>query len=112
KVSDDGVNFHSLGRLKPARSGWQDYAVPKATYSIPTVKARYFRFVFDPKGTEPGSEDLDGRNGSLLLNWLVCRCSVSHKLINLKGKTDPSGVLVVGLLQRKFLLPFLSINLI
>src|SRR5699024_582817 len=60
KVSDDGVNFHSLGRLKPARSGWQDYAVPEATYSIPTVKARYFRFVFDPKGTEPGSEDLDG----------------------------------------------------
>ncbi len=59
EVSNDGQHFHSIGRLKPARSGWQDFAVPEATFSIPAVKARYYRFVFDPSGTEPGSEDLD-----------------------------------------------------
>ncbi len=60
EVSDDGENFRPITRLKPARSGWQDYAVPYATFSIPTVTARYFRFVYDPAGSEPGSEDLDG----------------------------------------------------
>ncbi|MGH2624553.1 MAG: glycosyl hydrolase, partial [Sphingobacterium sp.] len=57
-VSQDGKNYTFYQQLKPARSGWQDYTYP-VSYSIPEVKAKHFRFVFDPEGTEPGSEDLD-----------------------------------------------------
>ncbi len=57
-VSDDGINFKSIGRLKPARAGWQDTDADN-TYAIEPVTAKYFRFVYDKTGTEPGSEDLD-----------------------------------------------------
>jgi len=58
ETSNDGIAFTKLIRLKPPRHGWQD-AVAEHTYSIPPVTARYFRFVYDKEGTEPGSEDLD-----------------------------------------------------
>lgn len=58
EVSDDGKNFQSLGRLQPPRMGWQDYDAP-STFAIKTTTAKYFRFLFDPEGAEPGSEDLD-----------------------------------------------------
>lgn len=58
EISNDGKNFTSIGRLKPARSGWDDY-LEDNTYSIPEATAKYFRFVYNPEGTEPGSEDLD-----------------------------------------------------
>jgi alpha-L-rhamnosidase len=57
-VSDDGVHFRSVGRLVPPRVGWQDGDAP-VTHSIPTVTAKYFRFVYDKTGAEPGAEDLD-----------------------------------------------------
>lgn len=57
-VSDDGENFHQYTRLEPARSGWQDGDAPYS-YAIPEVTARYFRFIYDKNGTEPGAEDLD-----------------------------------------------------
>ena len=58
EISNDGKSFQSIGRLKPARSGWEDY-LEDNTYSIPEATAKYFRFVYNPDGTEPGSEDLD-----------------------------------------------------
>lgn len=58
-TSSDGRTFHMAMELKPPRSGWADYEVPEATYATGKIKARYFRFVYDPAGTEPGSEDLD-----------------------------------------------------
>ena len=58
EVSDDGVHFHSAGRLTPPRHGWQDGDAP-VTHTIATVTARYFRFVYDKAGSEPGAEDLD-----------------------------------------------------
>lgn len=57
-VSDDGENFRQVYRMESPRHGWQDYE-QNLTYSIPPVTARYFRFKYDPMGTEPGSEDLD-----------------------------------------------------
>jgi len=56
--SDDGENFTSIKRLQPPRSGWQDHD-EDYTSSVPPTKAKYFRFVYDKTGTEPGSEDLD-----------------------------------------------------
>jgi len=56
EISDDGKNFHRVTRLEPPRSGWQDSDADN-TFAIPTVTAKYFRFVYDKTGTEPGAED-------------------------------------------------------
>lgn len=58
ETSNDGVNFTTHTRLVPPRSGWLDLDQPN-TQMIKPVTARYFRFVFDPVGSEPGAEDLD-----------------------------------------------------
>lgn len=58
EVSDDGKNFKQLTRLVPPRHGWQDGDAPITNAIIPAT-ARYFRFVYDKAGSEPGSEDLD-----------------------------------------------------
>jgi len=58
EVSDDGKNFRSLGRLHPPRHGWQDTDAD-VTHAIDPVTARFYRFSYDPAGSEPGAEDLD-----------------------------------------------------
>ena len=58
EVSDDGVTFRRVGRLVPPRHGWED-GDEEVTHTIPAVTARYFRFVYDKAGSEPGAEDLD-----------------------------------------------------
>lgn len=58
QVSDDGINFKNITRLEAPRHGWQD-TEQDYTHSIPVTTARYFRFVYDKEGTEPGAEDLD-----------------------------------------------------
>ncbi len=56
--SNDGTHFTTVMRLEPPRHGWQDTDAD-VTHSIPSTTARYFRFVYDKKDTEPGAEDLD-----------------------------------------------------
>jgi hypothetical protein len=56
--SDDGINFTKVTRLEPPRHGWQD-TDEDVTHSIVPTTAKYFRFIYDKEGTEPGSEDLD-----------------------------------------------------
>jgi len=58
QASDDGVNFKTITRLEPPRHGWQD-TDEDVTHSIPETTAKYFRFVYNKEGSEPGSEDLD-----------------------------------------------------
>lgn len=58
EVSDDGVHFKFHERMVAPRHGWQDMDVHH-THTIKPVTARYFRFVYDVTGTEPGAEDLD-----------------------------------------------------
>jgi hypothetical protein len=58
QVSDDGKTFRTVVRLQAPRHGWQDTDADN-TYAIPSTTAKYFRFVYDVNGTEPGSEDLD-----------------------------------------------------
>lgn len=58
EVSDDGKNFKSVGRLEPPRHGWQDGDAEITNDIVPTT-AKYFRFVYDKTGSEPGAEDLD-----------------------------------------------------
>lgn len=58
QTSNDGVNFKTVTRLEAPRHGWQDTDAD-VTHSTPTTTAKYFRFLYDKTGTEPGSEDLD-----------------------------------------------------
>ena len=57
-AGDDGVNFRLVKRLVPARQGWQDYGFNN-THAIPPTTARYFRFYWNPAGSDPGSEDMN-----------------------------------------------------
>ena len=56
--SNDGKTFSTVTRLQPPRHGWQDWDADY-THSIPATTAKYFRFVYDNMGSEPGAEDLD-----------------------------------------------------
>lgn len=58
KASDDGIHFRLVKRLVPARQGWQDYDFNN-THAIPPTTARYFRFYWNPAGSDPGSEDMN-----------------------------------------------------
>ncbi|MGJ7032232.1 glycosyl hydrolase [Niabella hirudinis] len=58
ECSNDGVHFKRVTRLEPPRHGWQD-TDEDYTFSIPATTAKYFRFVYDKAGSEPGAEDLD-----------------------------------------------------
>ncbi|MCR8666766.1 glycosyl hydrolase [Aestuariibaculum sp. M13] len=57
EIGNDGKTFKSLGRLETPRSGWQDTDA-FYTHSL-FAKAKYFRFVYNPEGSEPGAEDID-----------------------------------------------------
>jgi hypothetical protein len=58
QASDDGVDFKTITRLEPPRHGWQD-TDEDVTHAIPATTAKYFRFIYNKEGSEPGSEDLD-----------------------------------------------------
>ncbi|WP_053058463.1 glycosyl hydrolase [Pedobacter sp. BMA] len=78
ETSDDGINFHPAGRLEAPRHGWQD-TDEDVTHSISPLTARFFRFIYDKKGSEPGAEDLD-----------AAKWKPSLKLINLELSSEAS----------------------
>ncbi|MBQ9571455.1 MAG: DNA-binding protein [Prevotella sp.] len=57
-ASNDGKDYQLIKEIGPARQGWQNTGA-YATYSVPKTTARYYKFHWDPKGSDPGSEDLD-----------------------------------------------------
>ena len=57
-ASDDRDTWRFVREIQPARRGWQDTDA-YSTYSIPATRARYFKFCWNPEGSDPGSEDLD-----------------------------------------------------
>ena len=86
EVSDDGVNFKSLGRLTTPRQGWQDTDA-FYTHSIVPTKAKYFRFVYNPEGTEPGAEDLDPAKWNQGLKVAKIYLSNEPLIDNYQGKS-------------------------
>lgn len=58
QASEDGSHFRTVARLEAPRHGWQDWDQPY-TWSVPATTARWFRFIYNKEGTEPGAEDLD-----------------------------------------------------
>jgi hypothetical protein len=86
EVSDDGKNFKSLGRLTTPRQGWQDTDA-FYTHSIIPTKAKYFRFVYNPEGTEPGAEDLDPAKWNQGLKVAKIYLSNEPLIDNYQGKS-------------------------
>lgn len=85
-VSDDGKTFKDLGRLNPPRHGWQDWGIDY-THSIAPTRAKYFRFQYDPSGSEPGAEDLDAAKWKQSLKVTNIVLSNQAKIENYEGKS-------------------------
>ncbi|HVU98290.1 MAG TPA: glycosyl hydrolase [Puia sp.] len=86
QTSDDGEHFHDIGRLIPPRHGWQDGDAP-ITHSIPTTTARYFRFIYDKTGSEPGAEDLDAAKWKPVLKLTAIELSAAPAINQFEGKS-------------------------
>lgn len=86
EISDDGKNFTGLGRLEAPRHGWQDTDV-FYTHSIKPATAKYFRFVYDPEGSEPGAEDLDAAKWKQSLKVAKIVLSNEPLIDNYQGKS-------------------------
>ena len=71
-VSNNGKQFNLVERMQSPRHGWQDTDAD-ITYAIKATTARYFRFIYDKEGSEPGSEDLDAAKWkqSLKINGII-----------------------------------------
>ena len=86
EASEDGENYRSIGRIQPPRHGWQDTDAD-VTHSIPVATAKYFRFVFDKSGSEPGAEDLDAAKWKPILKIAGIELSAAPKIHQFEGKT-------------------------
>lgn len=86
QVSDDGVSYRSLGRLTPPRHGWYTAVVPGLTWTIPPVRARYFRLVSDPQGSGPASEDNNRARGFESFGILEAALSSEARTDMFEGK--------------------------
>jgi len=86
QTSDDGEHFQDIGRLIPPRHGWQDGDAP-VTHSIPTTTARYFRFIYDKTGSEPGAEDLDAAKWKPALKLTGIELCAAPAINQYEGKT-------------------------
>ncbi|UOR03548.1 discoidin domain-containing protein [Hymenobacter aerilatus] len=84
EASDDGRTFRPVMQLRPPRSGWQDSSA--VTHALPATTARYFRFVYDPAGSEPGAEDLDAAKWKQSLKVTEIRLSSEARINQFEGK--------------------------
>jgi hypothetical protein len=85
EVSNDGKVFRSIGRLEPPRHGWQD-TDEDVTHSIVPTTAKFFRFVYDKEGSEPGAEDLDAAKWKPSLKLVNLELFSEAKINQFEGK--------------------------
>ena len=85
EVSEDGKNFSLHTRLESPRHGWQDWDADH-THAIPPVTAKYFRFAFDKKDSEPGAEDLDAAKWKPVLRVAGIELSSEAHIDQYEGK--------------------------
>lgn len=84
-AGDDGINFRLVKQLTPARQGWQNTS-ENSTHALPPVTARYFRFSWNPEGSEPGSEDMDAAKWKPNLKIKELRLHNEPRLNQWEGK--------------------------
>jgi len=86
ETSIDGKTFQPVYKMESPRHGWQDTDAD-VTYSIPSITSRYFRFAYDPAGSEPGAEDLDAAKWSQSLKICGLELSPLPRIHQYEGKT-------------------------
>ncbi|QNL52518.1 DNA-binding protein [Olivibacter sp. SDN3] len=86
QVSNDGETFREVTRLVPPRAGWLDWDVG-VTHAIEPIQAKYFRFVYDPIGSEPGGEDLDAAKWKPSLKLSGITLLSSPRIHQFEGKS-------------------------
>lgn len=86
QVSNDGKEFKTVTRLVPPRHGWQDGDADITNDLVPTT-AKYFRFVYDKAGTEPGAEDIDFAKWKPSLKFSGIELSSEPCIHQFEGKT-------------------------
>lgn len=86
ETSDDGVDFKPYGRLDSYRMGWDDRGA-EVTHLLKPITAKYYRFVFDPVGSEPGAEDLDDAKWRPRLKVAGIELSGEAKIHQYEGKS-------------------------
>ncbi|MFC7667734.1 glycosyl hydrolase [Hymenobacter humi] len=84
EASNDGRTFRPVARLQPPRSGWQDSSA--VTHALPATTARFFRFAYDPTGSEPGAEDLDAAKWKQSLKVSEIQLSSEARIHQFEGK--------------------------
>jgi hypothetical protein len=85
QASNDGKSFTTVKRLEPPRHGWQDWDADY-THSIPATTAKYFRFVYNNEGSEPGAEDLDAAKWKQSLKISGLELSGEARIDQYEGK--------------------------
>lgn len=85
ETSTDSINFHRVTQLEQPRSGWQDNDAEN-TYTIPATTARYFRFVYQKEGTEPGAEDNEAAKWKPALKLCGIELSSEPRIGGYQGK--------------------------
>ena len=85
QTSNDGKEFTTITRLEPPRHGWQDWDAGY-THSIQLTTAKYFRFVYNNEGSEPGAEDLDAAKWRQSLKLAALELSGEAKVDQYEGK--------------------------
>ncbi len=86
QVSDGGKSFRTVERMEPPRHGWQD-GDADVTHGIPPTTAKYFRFVYNKEGSEPGAEDLDAAKWRQSLRISGIELSGAPRIHQYEGKT-------------------------
>jgi hypothetical protein len=85
-ASNDGLHFRFVRQLQPARQGWQNTDA-QASYSVPATAARYFQFRWSPRGSEPGSEDMDAAKWKPVLKVADIQLSSEPVVDGFEGKS-------------------------
>ena len=85
QTSNDGEDFTTITRLESPRHGWQDWDADY-THSIKPTTAKYFRFVHNNEGSEPGAEDLDASKWKQSLKLAGLELSGEAKVDQYEGK--------------------------
>ncbi len=86
RTSNNGKNFTIAERLESPRHGWQDTDAD-VTHVIKPVTAKYFQFVYDKEGTEPGAEDLDAAKWKPSLKIKGIELSSAARIHQYEGKS-------------------------
>jgi hypothetical protein len=85
EVSDDGKTFRQAEKLEAPRHGWQD-TDEDFSNSIKPITAKFFRFVYNKAGSEPGAEDLDAAKWKPSLKILTIELSAEAQIHQYQGK--------------------------